>query len=233
MVVERLRRLLEQGDSNGAQCAKLGVLKIFQTRDRYEDAWPLQQLVAQAIPGSRYRLVGLTLFLLATKQHVIKKGLEQAGSWELCFLNPVPRPHLANVPHLTRGDLTATIERLGQLTTWLQSEKPLGSLDVRIHEVALFDSYSVLPFPEGNRGVWDLSFGPDITQKRIFLVDPEKGLGYDLGERYERIWRESKRVLFYKDEDSLASLLRAAHFELSPNTALEPPVANARASIRA
>jgi hypothetical protein len=48
-------------------------------------------------------------------------------------------------------------------------------------------------------------------------VDPENGLGHNLGERYERIWRESKQVLLYKDgqiaENSLAPLLQAAHLE--------------------
>ena len=47
---------------------------------------------------------------------------------------------------------------------------------------------------------WDLNFGRDTTNKRIFLLDPLKPLGKDLKERYDKIWNQGETIFQYHDK---------------------------------
>jgi hypothetical protein len=48
-------------------------------------------------------------------------------------------------------------------------------------------------------GVWDLSFGRDLRDKRILIVDLGVGLGRDLKERFDFVF-ENATVMFRYEE---------------------------------
>jgi hypothetical protein len=63
----------------------------------------------------------------------------------------------------------------------------------------LLQSFAVFSIPNQKVGVWDLSFGRDTKDKRIFLVDPTMGLGADLAKRFDVVWKSATCVFLYED----------------------------------
>ena len=62
--LNHLRQQIEQGESNGATCANLGILKIFTSRDKYEAEYPFSTITSNLSNDSRLRIIAISLFLL-------------------------------------------------------------------------------------------------------------------------------------------------------------------------
>lgn len=208
LFLQQLRIQVEQGESNAAVCALLGINRIFPTRRQYETAYPLDDLMAAFAPGSSLRIVARSLFLLMGQPVAIRKAVEQGGSIELCLFNPQDS-RMSNMPDLERTDIQAAISRFEkELVTWVKSNLPPGSIELHTHSVSLFDSYTSLRSSSDHFVVWDLSFGRDVGQKRILMLDPEKPLARDIGKRYNHVWENSRTIFKYDGKTKIVKTNR-------------------------
>jgi hypothetical protein len=193
-----LRAQIEQGESNGAECAHLGIQKIFKTRDKFELEYPLSNTISSVSADSEIRIVAVSLFLIMSKADLIKEALTRGCKIELALFDPEsPHKDLEKIQDLEIHDIEAAINVFRKLIDWTLKTKPSGSIELRYHKVTLFDSFSYFKTTNKEFCIWDLSFGRDTTKKRIFVLDPSKPLGIDLTQRYKRIWETGEsRFLF-------------------------------------
>jgi hypothetical protein len=121
---------------------------------------------------------------------------------ELCLLGP--QYHSRIIQELTglyltdiQGSLDATRDFLAKIT----ESKPPGVLDLRLHSILLWDSFISFATSEGSTITgWDLSFGRDLSDKRVFVLDATKPLGQDLTRRYERLWNRAEQLVLYRNQ---------------------------------
>jgi hypothetical protein len=82
-----LRDLIEQGESNAAICARLGIIKIFYARDAFEREFPVRSLLESA-PGLHVRVVAQTLFMLMNRAVAVREAIAEGANVELCLFDP-------------------------------------------------------------------------------------------------------------------------------------------------
>jgi hypothetical protein len=197
-----LKNQIERGESNAAICEKLGIREIFERRDKFEAKYSFGELTAEATIGTTIRIVGRTLYLVLNKPEVFKLALKKGSSIELCFFNPETNPHiLEELAYFIPSDTQAAIHSFNRdFLSWFESERPIGNFEIRYHDVHLLESYLTILSDNAGIAVWDLSFGRDVTAKRIFLLDTTIGLGQNLGKRYDKIWNMSNTMFKYKNK---------------------------------
>jgi len=164
------------------------------SRDIYEQRFPLPHLLAGADPKSRIRIVGSTLLLLMTRPEPIQKALELGAQEDLCCLDPDIRVINESTvwnPAVEPSDLKAAMERFQKLCRWVENCRPPGRLELRHHRISLIDTFASFELGAKRFAVCDLNMGPHVSAKKIFVVDPTKGLGEDLATRYDRIWNNA------------------------------------------
>lgn len=193
----RLREEVEKGETNVATCAALGIDRIFPTRDLFEQAYPLGPFLAPLNRGSDLRIVARSLFLLMSKARLIKDAVERGVNVELCVLDPAtPRVEASRIDGLVVSDITAAVAVFNEtVASWVRLATPDGAVQLRYHDFGLLDTYLRIHGPDRDLVVWDLSFGRDVTEKRVFLLNASKPLAVDLRKRYDRIF-DSARLWF-------------------------------------
>jgi hypothetical protein len=194
----RLREEVEKGETNVATCAALGIERIFLTRDVFEQAYPLGPLLAPLGNGDRLRVVARSLFLLMSKAQIIKGAIERGAVVELCVLDPAtPQDQASRYTALMVTDIASAVAVFTDtIAAWAGVSKPPGAVELRYHDLVLFDSYTSIHGPGRNLVVWDLSFGRDVTEKRMLLLDAAKPLAADLTKRYDQIF--DKAALWFE-----------------------------------
>lgn len=197
-----LQTQIERGESNSAVCERLGIREIFPTRDLYEAKYPLMQQASVATAGSTFRVIARTLYLMMNKPEAIKRTIAQGAHVQLCFFDPeIDSPALRDIAELETFDTIAALATFRkQFARWLEETKPSGSVEIRYHQIQLFDSFFSFVAGGESLAVWDLSFGRDISAKRIVLVDSTKGLGADLDRRYNLIWEQAIPQFSYSNK---------------------------------
>jgi hypothetical protein len=200
-----LRGQLERGETNAAVCEALGVREIFPSRDLYERKYPLTVRLSGVAAGGTLRIIARTLNLLMSKPEPIRQAIARGARVEMCFFDPdVDSPTLRDISELEQFETIAALRSFNKnFVKWLQEKSPSGSIEIRYHQVQLFDSFFSFPIQGEQLAVWDLSFGRDITAKRIFLVDVSKGLGADLHWRYDLVWEQAVKKFEYADQQIL------------------------------
>lgn len=194
-----LGQQIQRGESNAAVCAHLGIREIYTTRPPYESAYPVSGLVDNLGPGSRFRVISKTMFLMITKTEAFQTALLQSTSLEFCILDPETAPdELAKSPDIEVTDLYSTLAIFKKrIVDWIDSEKPPGTLELRFHHSAQIDSYLFVRSVDYGLSAWDLSFGRELTAKRVLVVDPLRPFGIDLYHRYDHIWNRAQPVFRY------------------------------------
>jgi hypothetical protein len=191
----QLRGQLQQGESNAAACAQLGIIEIFPTRDVFEMKYPIAGWTSSLAAGSSFRIVAQSLFLLMGKVETIKAAIARGADVEFCVTDPTstgPTVRAERISGLEVSDIMSAVSVFKkQIADWTRVAKPPGSVELRYHQLPLIDSYMVLRSPTVQVAAWDLSFGRATTSKRIFLLDLEKPLSVDLSGRYGRVWDDS------------------------------------------
>ena len=198
----QLRSLLETGESNAAACLKLGILRIYASREDFQRDHPITELTAKLQYGDTFRIVARSLFHMTNKADALKTALHRGAHVELCFNDPAGTS--ATVMALTGLQQPDIQSALGALKTdllpWVELNKPAGTLEIKTHTLLLFDSFLLIDSYSHPHAALDLSFGRDLTAKRIILLDPGKPLGSELKQRYKRVWDESTKVFFYDSQ---------------------------------
>jgi hypothetical protein len=196
-----LRSEIQQAETSSAACAQMGVSEIFPSRDKFESKYPFAGLVAGTDKCSNIRIIGISLFHIMNQSESLKRALESGAKIELCLFDPAKFPHLhPKLPDLEVSDIHSAVATFKkQIVAWIEGAMPKGEIELRYHDIYLFQSLA--KFKTGGRelGVWDLSFGRDIRAKRIIIVNPTWGLGLDLSTRYDAIWNTSSTVFRYEN----------------------------------
>jgi len=169
--LSRLRLQVEEGESNAATCAHLGIIRIFSTRDVFEMTYPLAQLVAGLTGESQLRVVARSIFLLVTKADMIQKAISQGAQVELCLIDPSSPPEeIAKAPDVELGDIHSVVSTFRkQIANWVETTKPRGKVEVRFHQIPFIDSFTSISSANHHFIAWDISFGRAITSKNLSL----------------------------------------------------------------
>ena len=147
-------------------------------------------LFSRTKPGSRILVVGRSMFHFFNKADAIKKALEKGSNIQVACISPNEITEiLSKVSFLRRPDIEAPLEEVYDLINWAQERKPLGSFELKIHNAPFPDSILYVELEDRNFLAWDMTFGRDLNQKRVFIIEPGHGnLGSDLLGRYQAVW---------------------------------------------
>ena len=210
---EVIGRQLKEMDNVQSACSRLGIREVFENRNEYERQYPLLKLFQNVKPKGRVLVVARSLFHLFNKTDAIKAVLEQGATLEVACVAPdaIDRA-LPPTFSLKASDVRGAVEQIREVAQWIVASKPSGSLEFRTHDYPLPDSFFFLELKERKVIAWDLSFGRDLTDKSVFILEPnEVNLGVNLLNRYSTIWDSGKPCLKIVDgkaeTDDLASLI--------------------------
>lgn len=194
-----LRDLIEQGESNSAICARLGIDRIFYARDDFEREYPISNWTSRLDAASSLRVVAQTLYHLMSKTDTIKEAIKQGAKFEFCIFDPAsPSSEIEKHQDLLITDINSAVSLFRkQIGEWVEAVKPAGQVELRYHRVPIFDSLLSLSSNHESLMVWDWGFGRDIMVKRILLIDPAKPIGKDLKRRYDHVWNNARPVFKY------------------------------------
>jgi len=195
-----LGRQLERGEGIAAAALRLGITEIFPSRDEFERKYPLSSWINTLKTGDTLRIVARSLNMLMNKQETLKKAIDLGATVELCLVSPsIDSEIMKYCPDLEISDMQSALNIFKKhIPAWLDSQHPKGSIEIRFHQNPTIDSNLMLEAkPHTRICVWDISFGRDISAKRIFLVDPDKPLAKDLARRYEVVWNNAEKVYHY------------------------------------
>jgi hypothetical protein len=100
------------------------------------------------------------------------------------------------------GEVPGVVELFKErIVDWIEKERPKGYMELRYQDVPQFDSLAVFKgLPAGDKVIWDLSFGRDLTDKRVFVLDPKTGLGKNLIDRFNAIFETANIVYRYDNK---------------------------------
>jgi hypothetical protein len=194
-----LREEITRGEGNAAMCGSLGILRFFLGRHSYEAVHPLPQVTSDLTMGDSLRIFGKTLFITATKAEVVKSLLARGVTIELCLLDPsLPHEAMRLYNDVAMSEIVTSLDRFKTgLRTWLMTTRPPAKCSIRFHHAATIDSYFHAMGKETTFEAWEWSFGPDLSQKRILVLDSSKPLGRDVAARYERLWLAAEAAFSY------------------------------------
>lgn len=196
-----LRNEIQHAETIAGACARMGVSHIFPSREDFEKEYPLADLVAGKNACSEIRMIGTSLFHVMNKSDCLKKALHAGAKLDLCLFDSDKFSYLSpKLPDLENSDIHSAIGTFKKnFVTWIEGAKPSGQIELRYHDAYLFQSLARFKLSDRDFGVWDLSFGRDIREKRVFLVDPTWGLGKDLAKRFDSIWNSSPIIFKYEN----------------------------------
>jgi hypothetical protein len=193
-----LREQIQQGESNAAICAHLGIIQIFPTRYIFEIKYPFQEMISPLTVGASLRIVARSLFNIMTKTGAIQEALERGSLIEFCLLDPSASSEIEKSPDLAVGDIQTALDIFRRdIVNWVITKKPQGQIIIRYHKIPLLDSFVSLNSSTQRFCLWDLSFGRDLASKQILLLDPDKPLGKNLLSRYSFVWSKAVKVFEY------------------------------------
>lgn len=191
-----------QEENISKTCNELGLIEIFPNRELFQNKYPLSTIVTEATTGSKFRIIARTLFLLLNRPKDIQTAIMQGANVEMCFFDTKADlfilRELAYFEIFDTHSAISTFKRF--FVDWLKDKTPSGSIEIRYHQVHLLESYFTFLYKGKQIAIWDLSFGRDISAKRIMLFDTKIGLGADLDGRYQQIWELSKAKFKYSDK---------------------------------
>jgi hypothetical protein len=194
---------LKEMDSIQSKCMKLGINEIFETRNIYETEYPLMNIIKQSPEDGKIICIARSLFHLLNKTGELKIGLEKGLTFELALIDPDKiTPSLEKVSLLYKSDIDSALRALKDLLSWAIKAKPKGSIELRYHWADFPDSVFIFTSEDRKEKlVWDISFGRDLTQKRVIILDTDYPLGKDLKSRYMTIYQNAILQIKYSNGD--------------------------------
>jgi len=194
---------LKEMDSIQSKCMKLGINEIFETRNAYEAEYSLMDIIEQSPERGKIISIGRSLFHLLNKTGELKKGLKKGLTFELALIDPGKiTPSLEKVSLLYKSDVDSALRALKDLLSWAIKAKAKGSIELRYHWADFPDSVFIFTSKDRKEKLaWDLSFGRDLTQKRVIILDTDYPLGKDLKSRYTTIYQNATPQIKYSNGD--------------------------------
>ncbi len=195
----RLREIIETGESLTAASQQLGITGIYPRRDQFEREHPLGEIVDHLGDGGIFRVSARSVFHIANKLEILKAALRRSFQIQLCICDPqVSNQDVLELTDTQSADILAALGAFkADLIPWLTANTPAGSIEVKFHSHLLFDTFVIAQSGSVGCVVLDLSFGRDLTKKRVLFIDAFKPIGLDLTTRHERLWLRSKPVFEY------------------------------------
>jgi hypothetical protein len=193
--------IIERRETIAAICSTLGVDRIFPTRSLYIDHYPFRELCDQMAEGSKLRIIGTSLFVVSYHFDKLLEAMHRGAVIELGVLDEtVPAEVFEQIDHsVSKGELTTAMERFEKFKIKVAETKPSGEIQIRAHRMPLLDSFLEYKGTKEKFAIWDLSFGRDPSQKRVFQLNTARPFGNDLAGRYHRIWESGKTVFKYSE----------------------------------
>jgi len=190
LIHEQIRMM----DTVQSKCLKLGIERVFETRSDFQLNYPFAKLINLTKQRGRILCVGRSLFHLLNMEAEIEAGLKKGIQFDLACLDPAGasgQMHLLTQTY--PADIESGLISLKSITDWVQEQRPEGGIELRHHQLYLPNSILAIETDTSTILIWDLSFGRDLTYKRVVLLKPAPGnLGQDLLERYSLIWDNSE-----------------------------------------
>lgn len=198
---ELLTGELKEMDSIQSKCMKLGINEIFETRNVYETKYPLISIIDQSPEAGKILCIARSLFHLLNKTDELKRGLEKGLAFELACVDPDKiTPSLEKVSLLYRTDIDSALTALKDLLSWAIETKPKGSIELKYHWADFPDSVFIFASKSGEEKLaWDLTFGRDLVQKRVMILDTGFPLGKDLKSRYTTVYKNADCQIQYSN----------------------------------
>src|SRR5260370_27647189 len=121
---------------------RLGILRIYQTRNAFEAKYPMKKLASDAQAGSTFRMVGKSLFLSLNKRHQLEPAVERGAYLHLCGidLKKTVSPELITAG-LGSGHSEAALSQFNSFVAWLRYTKTAGNIELRYPNIDPFDSH--------------------------------------------------------------------------------------------
>ncbi len=192
---------LKEMDSIQSKCTKLGINQIFETRYTYETEYPLMNIIDHSPEDGEIICVARSLFHLLNKTGELKKGLEKGLTFKLALIDPEKiNPSLEKVSLLYKSDIDSALKALKDLISWAIKNKAKGTIELKYHWADFPDSVFIFTSKDRKKKlVWDLTFGRDLTQKRVIIFDTDYPLGKDLKSRYMTIYQNATLQIKYSN----------------------------------
>lgn len=214
---------LKQMDSIQSTCMRLGIHEILETRNDFERKYPLFNLFSRVKPRGRIFVIGRSMFFFFNRGDAIKKALREGSNMQIACISPNKIDKvLSEVCFLRRADIESSLEGVNDLVNWMEKEKPPGSFELKIHDAPFPDSILYIELRDKKLIAWDLTFGRDTDQKRVFVIEPcEANVGNDLLRRYESVWKLGKVYVKVEcngkvDDNKLHELIKMNNVENRP-----------------
>lgn len=196
-----LKSQLKELDSVQSKCQKLGVLELFETRNDYEQHYPLAEVIKRCPEKEGIVCVGRSLFQLLNKTKPLHDGLREGKIFKFAIIDHEKmNPSLEKVSKLYKTDIKSALEVFKDLISWATQNKAKGSIELRYHSADLPDSFFMFTTDYNEqRVVWDLGFGRDLSEKKIIVLNPQEPLGKDIKLRYVSIYNDASVQFKYSD----------------------------------
>jgi hypothetical protein len=200
--LQDLSEQIERGESIAGVCADIGIEKIYARRDKYQADYPLRSFEPFLDADSCLRIIGRALVTAVNKVDSMQKALLAGAALEFCLFDPRGDANKTSKnPDVIPADIQLTVAVFTtQLLTWIEQEKPPGTLTLKLHRNPMLDSFFLITSKEYQFCAWDWSFGRDLPAKKIVIVNPKKELGENLRWRYDFVWNGAEEVFVYRDK---------------------------------
>lgn len=230
-----MSELLGRMDSVQSMCARFGIREMFLNRNEFEHKYPMAQVFSSVKPGGRLFVYGRTLFHFFNKTDAVKGALKGGAKLQVLFLGTTRSDHILEVISFFRkSELQSPLELVVELVDWMKQHRPAGTFELRTYTQPLPDSLVFIQRTDRNMMVWDMTFGRDLNDKVILVLEPAEGnMAQQVLRRYDQIWELSQEQLHVAQNgevraNRLAELMRTLSAEpgAAPNGGPATPVSN-------
>lgn len=198
--MDLLERKLKDMDSIQSQCIKFGIQKIFENKNAYLQEYRLEDVINQSPKDKKIIAIGRSLENLSTKIASIKEGLKKGLTFELACVNPKEITSFHIATGLTKFEIESSLMHFKKLFAWAIEKKPTGSIELKYHKAEVADSAFIFtPNDNEEKIAWELSFGPDLENKKVIIISTKDALGSDLKSRYMNIYNDADALIKYSN----------------------------------
>ena len=192
--------LLNRMDNVQSACSRFGIREMFTNRNDFEQQYPMTQVFSGVRHGGRLFVYGRTLFHFFNKTDAVKSALKAGANLQVLFLGSTQSDRiLETISFFKKADLRSPLEMAAELVDWMKLQRPAGTFELRTYAEPLPDSLVFIQRSDRNMMVWDMTFGRDLNDKVVFVMEPTVGnFAERLLHRYDRIWDLSQQQLHVK-----------------------------------
>lgn len=172
----------------GRKIDDFGILDTYSDSATYIKDYPIKSFVDSLNEGSELYMFGRNLMYSSPGfDEIYKQALRRGLSLNFVCHNPNTFSQFIQcVSELNPDESLTPISKFRSLLSWIDAKRPPGKLTLKYYTGDMLDSvFCVKKNQRVTHLSWDLSFGRTReTDKRVFLLNPNKMLGQDIIKRY-------------------------------------------------